>query len=56
MTAADTGHGTHAVSASRLSYWEAWTRWHIAALRAGRKPVMPAAQTPGVDQRPFAVP
>jgi hypothetical protein len=53
MTAPDTGHTAHGMSPMRLAYWEAWTRWHVAELRAGRKPRMPAllAQRP----RPFAV-
>jgi glycosyltransferase involved in cell wall biosynthesis len=56
MTATDTGHGVHGLSPSRLSYWEAWTRWHIATLRAGGKPVMPRSQSDRETPRPFAFP
>jgi glycosyltransferase involved in cell wall biosynthesis len=35
------------------AYHEAYVRWHIAELRAGRKPFMPPMDAP---ERPFAVP
>ena len=38
MTAADTGYSASGMSPIRLSYWEAWTYWHIDELRAGHKP------------------
>lgn len=56
MTATDTGHDTHGLSPGRLAYWEAWTRWHIATLRAGGKPVMPRGQSDRETPRPFAFP
>ena len=56
MTAPDTGHNSHSLSPDRLAYWEAWTRWHIAVLRAGGKPVMPRGQSDPAPPRPFAYP
>lgn len=53
MTAADTGYGAGGMSPVRLAYWESWTRWHIAELRAGRRPAMPADL---LAPRPFAAP
>jgi hypothetical protein len=41
----------HVLSPSRLQYWEAWRRWHVEALRCGRKPFMPPN-----GSRPFAAP
>lgn len=41
MTAAATGHSPYRVSPDRLAYWEAWTRWHMDELRAGRRPQLP---------------
>ncbi|HQV12096.1 MAG TPA: glycosyltransferase family 2 protein [Nitrospira sp.] len=38
MTASDTGYCASGMSPVRLGYWEAWTRWQIAELRAGRRP------------------
>lgn len=42
MTAPATGYGLDGVSMQRLAYWEHWTMWHIAELRAGRRPRMPS--------------
>jgi hypothetical protein len=53
MTAADTGYGEGGISPTRLAYWEAWTKWHIAELRAGRRPAW--APTAG-RCRPFEAP
>jgi len=53
MTAPATGYSAAGVSPVRLAYWEAWTHWHIAELRAHRKPFM----GPGFfASRPFDVP
>jgi hypothetical protein len=41
MNAASTGYSEVGLAPHRLTYGEAWTRWHIAELHAGRKPVMP---------------
>jgi glycosyltransferase involved in cell wall biosynthesis len=49
MNAADTGYSVAGLSPQRLAYWESWTRWHIAELHAGRKPVMPAMGTQSGD-------
>lgn len=49
MNAADTGYSVAGLSPQRLAYWEGWTRWHIAELHAGRKPMMPAMGTPGSE-------
>lgn len=38
MTDATTGMPQGSMSPERLSYWEAWTDWHVSSLRAGRKP------------------
>lgn len=38
MTASDTGYCASGMSPVRLDYWEAWTHWQIAELRAGRSP------------------
>lgn len=38
MTAKETGYSAEGMSPTRLSYWEAWNYWHIAELRAKRKP------------------
>jgi hypothetical protein len=38
MTAKETGYSAEGMSPTRLSYWEAWNYWHIAELRARRKP------------------
>jgi hypothetical protein len=53
MTAASTGYSATGVSPARLAYWENWTHWHIAELRAGSKPVMPLGL---LAPRPFGVP
>jgi hypothetical protein len=45
------GVTNHVLSPSRLAYWEAWRRWHVESLRAGRKPFMPPD-----GQRPFEAP
>lgn len=55
MTAVDTGYCPQGMSPTRLGYWEAWTRWHIAELRAGRKPVMPPMLLTTDQGRPFGV-
>lgn len=52
MTASSTGYSLTGVSPSRQTYWEAWTRWHIAELRAGRKPRMIDRQGPGKAHLP----
>jgi glycosyltransferase involved in cell wall biosynthesis len=53
MTAPATGQGPNGMSPVRLAYWEAWTAWHIAALRAGTAPALAG----GPDrQRPFPAP
>ena len=52
MTASDTGYAVSGISPTRQSYWEAWNYWHIAELRAGRKPFMP----PIGGERPFMAP
>lgn len=57
MTAAATGYSATGHSPVRQAYWEAWTHWHIATLRAGQTPAMPGwpPRTPDTP-RPFAVP
>lgn len=45
MNAPGTGYSEVGLAPHRLAYWEAWTRWHIAELHAGRKPTMPPMQT-----------
>lgn len=45
MNAPGTGYSEVGLAPHRLAYWEAWTRWHIAELHAGRKPAMPAMET-----------
>jgi hypothetical protein len=54
MTAADTGYSASGLSPARQAYWEAWTHWHIATLRAGHLPVMPPRQT--LRPHPFEAP
>lgn len=57
MTAAATGYSATGHSPVRQAYWEAWTHWHIATLRAGQTPAMPGWLPRGPDTpRPFAVP
>ncbi len=53
MTATSTGYSAAGMSPVRLAYWEAWTHWHVAELRVGRRPVMPAGL---LAARPFEVP
>ena len=57
MTAATTGYSASGHSPARQAYWEAWTHWHIATLRAGHTPAMPPWQQRETDhRRPFALP
>ena len=57
MTASGTGYSTSGLSPARLAYWEAWTLWHIATLRAGGTPRMPTLQAlQGHQPRPFPAP
>ena len=56
MTAADTGYTAQGMSPTRLAYWESWTKWHIASLRAGAMPVMPSLRTQALDGSPYWVP
>jgi Glycosyl transferase family 2 len=49
VTAVDTGFASSGLSPVRLDYTEAWGHWHIAELRAGRRPKMRA-------ERPFSAP
>ncbi|MDZ7855369.1 glycosyltransferase family 2 protein [Sphaerotilus sp.] len=57
MTAADTGYSAAGLSPARQAYWEAWTHWHIATLRAGHTPRMPRLQPQQPHAiRPFAAP
>ncbi|TCP05769.1 glycosyltransferase family 2 protein [Caldimonas thermodepolymerans] len=55
MTAATTGYSETGISPQRLAYWEAWSRWHIESLAAGRAPFMPDMLTTA-RQRPFSAP
>ncbi len=41
MNAKATGYCEKGMSLDRLAYWESWGHWHIAELRAGRKPFIP---------------
>ncbi|RMX04044.1 glycosyltransferase family 2 protein [Corticibacter populi] len=52
MNAPETGYDASGSSPQRLAYWEAWSRWHIAKLRAGSTPIMPPPQSP---LRPFPI-
>ncbi|MEI7826040.1 MAG: glycosyltransferase family 2 protein [Chlorobiaceae bacterium] len=52
MTSPETGYSSTGISPSRLAYWEAWTHWHIAELRAKRKPRMPGL----MEERAFSAP
>lgn len=56
MTAAATGYSETGMSPQRLSYWEAWTRWHIGTLARGRTPRLPADFRQVLRRRPFDVP
>lgn len=56
MTSTDTGYCIAGMSPQRLAYWEAWTRWHIAELHAGRVPCLPAITSSCPEARPFAAP
>lgn len=56
MTAKSTGYSASGISTQRLAYWEAWSRWHIRALRAGRKPRLTADIISGSKLRPFPAP
>lgn len=52
MNASATGYNAEGVSTTRLSYWEAWTHWHVECLRQRRPLVMPRMG----EERVFAVP
>ncbi len=52
MTSPETGYSSSGISPSRLAYWESWTYWHIAELRAKRKPRMPGL----MEERAFSAP
>jgi hypothetical protein len=52
MTSPATGYDANGMSPTRLAYWEAWSHWHVAALRAGTRPKLPAPDLP----RSFAAP
>jgi hypothetical protein len=45
VTATDTGFGSGGLSPPRLAYTENWGHWHIAELRAGRRPKMQAERS-----------
>lgn len=51
MSDRETGISGSGTTPFRLDYWEAWRRWHLDCLRAGRLPVMPPPGAP----RPFPV-
>lgn len=64
MNAPGTGYSEVGLAPHRLAYWEAWTRWHIAELHAGRKPAIPPMEalsagpfecSPGVRVAPQTV-
>lgn len=55
MTDAATGYIAGRVPPDRLDYWESWTWWHIAELRAGRKPRMPDMLDERVYQAPLGI-
>jgi hypothetical protein len=52
MTSAATGYDERGLSPTRLAYWEAWSHWHVATLRDGARPKLPAPDAP----RRFAAP
>lgn len=52
VTAPETGFSDGGIPPYRLDYWEAWGHWHIAELRAGRRPFMPLEP---MSARPFPV-
>lgn len=56
MTAADTGYTAQGMSPTRLAYWESWTKWHIASLRAGYTPAMPSLRLQALEGGPYEVP
>ena len=55
MTSLETGYSSTGISPSRLAYREAWTYWHIDALRAGIKPRMPGVMAERVFPAPSAI-
>ncbi|WP_455287331.1 glycosyltransferase family 2 protein [Cupriavidus necator] len=56
MTASSTGYSDGGISPQRLAYWEAWSRWHVEALRAGGKPRLIADMMSQATIRPFPAP
>ncbi len=56
MTAVDTGYTAQGMSPTRLAYWEAWTKWHIASLRTGTLLVMPSLHVQALEGSPYEVP
>jgi Glycosyl transferase family 2 len=56
MTAAGSGYDSQGMSPKRLDYWEGWTHWHIAELRAGRRPCLAGRTPEDLVSRPFAAP
>ncbi|WP_454731538.1 MULTISPECIES: glycosyltransferase family 2 protein [Cupriavidus] len=56
MTADATGYSDSGISSQRQAYWEAWSRWHIDALRMRYQPRMPFDIERIEAERPFAVP
>lgn len=56
MNSSHTGYDRNSVSLPRLEYWEAWTRWHIEMLAAGRLPRLSGTITEIDEERQFPVP
>ncbi|MEC3766368.1 glycosyltransferase family 2 protein [Cupriavidus sp. SS-3] len=56
MTARATGYSSAGVSSQRLAYWEAWSRWHINALRSRCMPRLPSDIASLAAARPFSIP
>jgi len=56
MTAAETGYSDNRLSSQRLTYWEAWSGWHLDCLRRGDLPCFPQDLAALSENRLFAAP
>ncbi|CAM4262941.1 Glycosyltransferase 2-like domain-containing protein [Comamonas aquatilis] len=56
MTASSTGYSDTGISPQRLAYWEAWSRWHIDALRDKDLPRLPLDMARLATDRLFFAP
>lgn len=55
--AESTGFDSKGLSSDRLTYWEAWSDWHIDCLRKNIDPKMPSVLSAmALKKRPFTIP